>query len=75
MMLLIICSYCCHFANHQQSVVALKSAKHCVSTFYQKSEMSNSDYFEFFKALVGIVETYGGAFGNKLGLIRTKLIT
>ncbi len=38
------------------------------------SEMSNLDYFEFFKALVGVVETYSGAFGNKLGLIRTKLI-
>ncbi len=37
-------------------------------------EMSNSDYFEFFKALVGIIETYGGTFGNKPGLIRTKLI-
>jgi hypothetical protein len=36
--------------------------------------MSNSDYFEFFKALVGVVETYGGTFGNKPGLIRTELI-
>ena len=39
------------------------------------SEMSNLDYFEFFKALVGIVETYGGAFGNEPGLIRTKFIS
>ncbi len=38
------------------------------------SEMSNLDYFEFFKALVGVAKTYGGAFGNKPGLIRTKLI-
>jgi hypothetical protein len=42
-LLLIIHSYCCHFDNHQQSIVALKSAKHCLSMFYQTSEMSNSD--------------------------------
>ncbi len=73
-LLLIIRGYCCHFNDHQQSVVALKSAKLCMSTFYQTSEMSNLDYFEFLKALVGVVETYGGAFGNEPGLIRTKLI-
>ncbi len=73
-LLLIIRGYCCRFNNHEQSIVALKSAKHRVSTFYQMSEMSNSDYFEFFKVLVGIIETYGGTFGNKPGLIRTELI-
>ncbi len=73
-LLLIIRGYCCCFDDHQQSVVALESAKHRVSTFYQTSEMSTSNYFEFFKALVGVVETYSGAFGNKPGLIRTKLI-
>ena len=73
-LLLIIRGYCCHFDSHQQSIVVLESTKHCVSMFYQMLEMSNSDYFEFFKALVGVVETYSGAFGNKLGLIRTKLI-
>jgi hypothetical protein len=73
-LLLIIRSYCCCFNDHQQSVVALESTKHRMSTFYQTSEMSNLEYFEFFKALVGVVETYGGAFGNKPGLIRTKLI-
>ncbi len=71
---LIIRSYCCCFNDHQQSMVVLESAKHCVLTFYQMSEVSNSDYFEFFKALVGVVKTYGGGFGNKPGLIRTKLI-
>ena len=73
-LLLIICGYCCRFDDHQQSVVALESAKHRVSTFYQTSEMTASDYLEFFKALVGVVETYGGAFGNEPGLIRAKLI-
>jgi hypothetical protein len=73
-LLLIIHGYCCRFEDHQQSVVALESVKHRVSTFYQTSEMSNLDYLSFFKALVGVVETYSGAFGNKPGLIRTKLI-
>ncbi len=45
-----------------------------MSTFYQTSEISNLDYFEFFKVLVGVIETYGGAFGNEPDLIRTKLI-
>ncbi len=72
--LLIISGYCCHFDDHQQSMVVLESAKHCVSTFYQTLELSNLDYFEFFKALVGLVKTYSGAFGNKPGLTRTKLI-
>ncbi len=73
-LLLIVRGYCCCFDDHQQSVVALKSAKHCMSTFYQTSEMSNLDYFEFFKALVGVVKTYGGAFGKEPGLIRTELV-
>jgi hypothetical protein len=37
--------------------------------------MTTSDNLEFFKALVGVVETYGGAFGNNPGLIRAQLIT
>jgi hypothetical protein len=27
-----------------------------------------------FKALVGVVETYGGAYGNKLGLLKAQLL-
>ena len=73
-LLLIIRGYCCKFDDHQQSVVALESAKHRVSTFYQTSEMTASDYLEFFKALVGVMETYGGAFGNDPGLIKAELI-
>ena len=73
-LLLIIHGYCCRFDDHQQSVVALESMKHRVSTFYQTSEMTASNYLEFFKALVGVLETYGGAFGNKPGLIRAELI-
>jgi hypothetical protein len=29
---------------------------------------------EFFKALVGVVETFGGAYGNKPGLVRAQLL-
>jgi hypothetical protein len=32
------------------------------------------DYVEYFMALVGVVETYGGAYGNKPGLLREQLI-
>jgi hypothetical protein len=30
---------------------------------------------EHFKALVGVVETYGGTYRNELGLIKSQLIT
>jgi hypothetical protein len=30
---------------------------------------------EHFKAVVGIVETHGSAYGNELGLIKAQLIT
>jgi hypothetical protein len=32
------------------------------------------EYVEHFKALVGIVETYSGTYGNELGLIKAQLI-
>jgi hypothetical protein len=32
------------------------------------------EYVEHFQALVGIVETYGGAYGNKPGLIKAQLL-
>jgi hypothetical protein len=36
--------------------------------------VSNTDYVEHFKALVGVVETYGGAYGREPGLITKQLI-
>jgi hypothetical protein len=36
--------------------------------------MSNSEYIEYFKALVGVVETYGGTYGQEPGLIRAQLL-
>ncbi len=36
--------------------------------------MTNTEYVEHFKALVGMVETYGGAYGCKPGLVVTELV-
>ncbi len=36
--------------------------------------MTNTEYVEHFKALVGVVETYGGAYGCKPGLVATELV-
>jgi hypothetical protein len=33
-----------------------------------------TEYVEHFKALVGVVKTYGGAYGNELGLIKAQLL-
>jgi hypothetical protein len=36
--------------------------------------MTNTEYVEHFKALVGVVKTYGGAYGCKPGLVATELV-
>ncbi len=73
-LIFIMCGYCCRFDDHQQGTWALMSAKHCASIFYQTYEMLTTDYVENFKALIGVVETYGGAYGCKPGLVRSQLI-
>jgi hypothetical protein len=73
-LLLIIRGHCCQCNDCQQGTWALKQAKHCVSTFCQKYDMTNTDYVEYFNALVGVVETYGGVHGQELGLIRAQLL-
>jgi hypothetical protein len=60
-LLLVIRGYCCRFDDHQQSTFALEQAKHQVSTYYQAHDVTNTEYVEHFKALVGVVETYGSA--------------
>ena len=45
-----------------------------MSTFFQSSSMTNAEYMEQFEAMVGVVETYCGAYGRELGLIRAQLI-
>ena len=73
-LLRLIRGYCCDFGAGQQSTWALEQAKHKVSTYYQHHDTSNTDYIQFFQALVGVVETYGGAYGNEPGLINAHLI-
>ncbi len=73
-LLLVIRGYCCRFDDHQQSTWALEQAKHRVATYYQAHDATNTEYVEHFKALVGVVETYGGAYGRKPGLVATELV-
>jgi hypothetical protein len=73
-LLLIIRGHCCRFNNNQQSNYTLESAKHCILTYYQGYKVTIMEYVEHFKALVGIVKTYGGAYGNKPGLIKAQLL-
>ena len=74
LLLVVIRGYCCRFDNHQQSTYALKQANHRVSTYYQAHDMTNTEYVEQFKALVGVVETYGDAYGREPGLVATELV-
>jgi hypothetical protein len=36
--------------------------------------MTNTEYVEHLKALIGIVETYGGVYGRKPGLVVMQLL-
>jgi hypothetical protein len=73
-LLRLVRGYCCDFGAGQQSTWALEQAKHKVSVYYQRHDVSNTDYVQFFQALVGVVETYGGAYGNEPGLINAHLV-
>jgi hypothetical protein len=72
-LLKIIRGLCCDFDEKQQVTWGLEQAKHRVATFYQTYTMSNTEYIQFFTALVGVVETYGGAYGREPGLVRACL--
>ena len=73
-LLLVIRGYCCCFNDHQQSTWALEQAKHRVSTYYQGHDTPNTEYVEHFKALVGVVETYGGVYSREPRLEATELV-
>jgi hypothetical protein len=45
-----------------------------VSTYYQAHDVTNTEYVEHFKTLIGVVETYGGAYGHKPGLVAMQLV-
>ena len=36
--------------------------------------MTNTEYVKHFKVLVGVVETYGGAYGREPGLVAAELV-
>ena len=72
-LLQIIRGLCCDFDEKQQVTWGLEQAKHRVATFYQTYTMSNTEYIQFFTALVGVVETYGGAYGREPGLVQACL--
>ncbi len=73
-LLLVIRGYCCRSDYHQQGTWALEQAKHQVSTYYQAHDVTNTEYVEHFKALVGVVKTYRGAYGCEPGLVGTQLV-
>ncbi len=73
-LLLVIQGYCCRFDDHRQSRWALKQAKHRVSMYYQAHNVTNTKYVVHFKVLVGVVETYGGAYGHEPGLVAMELV-
>jgi hypothetical protein len=73
-LLLIIRGYCCSFDAKEQSTFALEDVKHRVQVFIQGYDVTVTDYVEYFMALVGMVETYGGTYGNKPRLLREQLI-
>ncbi len=73
-LLLIIWGYYCSFDANQQNTFALEGAKHRVQVFIQGYDITVTDYVEYFMALVGMAETYGGAYGNEPGLLREQLI-
>jgi hypothetical protein len=72
-LLKIIRGYCCNVTDHQQTTVALKNAKHRVLTFYQHAQMTTTEYVEFYTALVGVVETFGGSYGCEPGLVKDEV--
>jgi hypothetical protein len=53
--------------------MALENAKHRVLMFYQHAEMMTTEYVEFFTALVGVVETFGGSYGPEPGLVEDEI--
>jgi hypothetical protein len=42
--------------------------------YYQAHDVTNTEDVEHFKALVGVVEMYGGAYGREPGLVAAELV-
>ena len=73
-LLLTIRGFCCRFNDHQQPTWALEQATHQVSTYYHAHDVTNTEYVEPLKALVGVIKTHRGVYGREPGLVTTQLI-
>ena len=63
---------CCHFNDQQQPIWSIVQAKKRVFLLIQSEYLSIDKYYEEFKALVAVVETYGGTFADP-GIIEKEL--
>ena len=42
--------------------------------YYQAHDVTNTEYVAYFKDLVGVVEMYGGVYGQEPGLVAAELV-
>ena len=59
-LILLIQGICCHFNDQQQSTLSVVQAKNRVCLLVQSEHVSIDKYYEEFKTLVAVAETYGG---------------
>ena len=59
-LLKLIQGLCCSFDSKTQSVMATIASQKLLFTYYQKDNVSNTDYHREFMAHVETIETYGG---------------
>ena len=69
---MLIKGICCRFNDQQQVIWSVVQAKKRVSLLVQSEHLSINKYYEEFKTLVAVVETYGGTF-VKPGMIEKEL--
>jgi hypothetical protein len=72
-LLLLIRGFCCSFDDQRQGTWSLQQAKKKAYLYIQREGISNTAYMEEFIALIKVVETYGGEWGQEPGLITAKL--
>ena len=63
-LIMLIKGICCRFNDQQQAVWSVVQAKKRVFLLVQYEYLSLNKYYEEFKALVVVVETYGGTFAD-----------
>jgi hypothetical protein len=65
--------FCCRFDATKQGTRAIVAADKQIFVFFQRSDVTNDDYFEQFKALVDTAESYGSSLGMSRGLTDEEL--